>query len=211
VGRDVTSDERWPTLRDFWQGIDTRGLEPDLRRALHGRANETGDGTVFRVGPEETVVAVASRLLPGAVPARVLALFIDEAFDQQLGRGDEREGVMPRSELLPAGFSVLDAAAAAAHTDTADDADGAFARLDSAQQDELLRRAERGALGGPQGFDSRIWFGKVRELVLLAYGSDPRGMVEMGFGGPTYASGQAWLNSMEVQRRADRAPGYQRF
>jgi hypothetical protein len=204
-------DQRWPTLDEFWQGLDTRGLEPDLRRALHGRADDTGDGPVFRVGHEDTVVAVAARVLPGAVPARVLALFIDEAFDQQLGRGDEREGVMARSELIPTGFSALDAAAAASHADIAEDADGAFARLDATQQDELLRRAERGDLGGPHGFSSRIWFDKVRELMLLAYGSDPRGMVEMGFGGPTYASGQAWLNSMEVQRRAARAPGYQRF
>jgi hypothetical protein len=145
------------------------------------------------------------------VPARVLALFVDDAFDQQLGRGDERQAVMPRSELIPAGFDALDAAAASADAGDPAHARGAFARLAAAEQDELLRRAERGDLGGPDRFGSRVWFGKVRELVLLAYGSDPRGMVEMGYGGPTYASGQVWLNSMEVQRRADRAPGYTRF
>jgi hypothetical protein len=47
---------------------------------------------VERVGSEPTVVAVLERLLPGSVPARALAAFIDEAFDQQLGRGDERSG-----------------------------------------------------------------------------------------------------------------------
>jgi hypothetical protein len=164
-----------------------------------------------RAGDEATVIAVCARILPGAVPPRVLARFVDEAFDQQLGRGDEREGVMPRSELVPAGFAALDAAASADAATEPAEVLGAFAHLDPAQQDELLRRAERGDLGGPERFDSRIWFGKVRELLLLAYGSDPRGMVEMGYGGPTYASGQAWLNSMEVQRRADRAPGYARF
>jgi hypothetical protein len=204
------SSPRWPSTDEFWAGIERRGLESDLRATLRARADDAG-GVITRVGAEATVVAVAARMLPGAVPALVLAAFIDEAFDQQLGRGDERDGVMPRSLLVPAGFAALDAAAAASRGDPQGDAGGAFARLDGAQQDELLRRAERGELTGPDRFNSTRWFNHVRELVLLAYGSDPRGMVEMGFGGPTYASGQAWLNSMEVQRRADRAPGYLLF
>jgi hypothetical protein len=51
----------------------------------------------------------------------------------------------------------------------------------------------------------------VRDLLLLAYGSDPRGMVEMGFPGPSYETGHVWLGEAEVARRAARAPGHEKL
>jgi hypothetical protein len=45
-------------------------------------------------------------------------------------------------------------------------------------------------------------------VLFLAYGSDPRGMVEMGFPGPSYQSGHLWLDEGEVAARAARRRGY---
>ena len=73
----------------------------------------------------------------------------------------------------------------------------------------MLEEAEAGRLEGPPGFDAAEWFKRVRDLLLLGYRSDPRGMVEMGFPGPSYAKGHVWLGEAEVAKRAGRAPGYE--
>ncbi len=195
------SDERYPTLAEFWERLDAREVEADLRRALHERAATEG-GTVTRVGQEATVVAVAARVLPGAVPAATLAAFLDAHYDEQLGRGDERVGLLPRGELIPAGFAALEALASERHSLT-------FVELDSPRQDELLLAAEGGDMPGPDGFDSAEWFVRVRDTLLLAYGADPRGMVQMGYPGPSYRPGHIWLDLEEVRARANRKPGYQ--
>jgi hypothetical protein len=145
----------------------------------------------------ELVSAVAARLLPGAVPPLALAAFLDAHFDDQQGRGDDKAELMPRGELIPTGFLVLDAA----HS-------RGFARLEPDAQDELLSRAERGELAGPDGFDSATWFTRTRGYLFMAYGSDPRGMVEMGFPGPSYEPGHVWLDEGEVAARAHRRKGY---
>lgn len=189
------------SLEEFWDGLEARGVEPDLLETLHRRSSDP-TGPIERVGDAALVVAVVARLLPGAVPALELAAFLDARFDAQLGRGDERVGVMPREELIPVGFRVLD-------EESRRRRGAGFADLSEAEQDRALAEAEEGRLGGPERFDAAEWFQRVRDLVLLAYGSDPRGMVEMGFPGPSYAKGHVWLGEAEVARRAARAPGYQ--
>ena len=193
-------DARYPTLDEFWKRLDQRDVEQDLRDELRARARNEG-ASISRVGAEATVIAVAARLLPGTVPPRTLAVFLDQRFDSQLGRGDERSGLMPRGELIPAGFTALDLAAQGRYG-------GAFAELDAKQQDELLLEAERGEVSSVEGFDSAVWFSRVRDVLLLAFGSDPRGMVQMGFPGPSYQPGHTWLDVEEVRARAERKPGY---
>ena len=194
-------DQRYPTLDEFWERLDAREVEVDLLQALHERAATEG-GPITRVGREATVIAVAARMLPGAVPPATLAAFLDAHFDEQLGRGDERVGLMSRGDLIPAGFATLEGIADKRHG-------VAFAELDSAQQDELLLAAEHGDIHGPEGFSSTEWFVRVRDTLLLAYGADPRGMVQMGYPGPSYQPGHIWLDLEEVQARSQRKPGYQ--
>ena len=64
-------DQRYPTLDEFWEGLDAREVEADLRDALRERAATEG-GPITRVGCEATAVAVAARILPGAVPASAM-------------------------------------------------------------------------------------------------------------------------------------------
>jgi hypothetical protein len=191
---------RYPTQEEFWKRLDARGLEPDLKDTLRERASRS-QGSVLRVGSEQTVVSFVAALLPGsAVPAEVIAAFVDQNFDRQLGRGDERVGVMPRAQLIPAGFRALDEAAG-----------GEFGQLDEQQRSRLLERAEDGNLPGPSGFDSALWFKRARDLALLAYASDPRGMVQMGFPGPSYKPGYLWLDWGGPEARNARRPGHERY
>lgn len=194
------AEDRYPTLEEFFKRLDARDVEPDLREEFARRLTRE-EGSVTRVGAEATVVAVTQRLVPGAVPAKALAVFLDDAFDKQLGRADDKDGLMPRGELIPAGFEALDDEARKRHGK-------AFAELGGEEQDQLLGEAERGNLQGPAKFDSATWFMRMRGILLLGYGSDPRGMVEMGFPGPSYKPGHIWLDQQEVQARVDRKPGY---
>jgi hypothetical protein len=196
-------DKRYPTLEEFFERLGARDVEPDLRAELSRRL-EREQGSVARVGDEATVVAVARCLIPGAVPAKALAVVLDDFFDKQLGRADDKDGLMARAELIPEGFRVLDQEARKRH-------DKGFAELDHQEQGQLLGEAERGNLKGPEKFDSATWFKRTRGSLLLAYGSDPRGMVEMGFPGPSYKPGHVWLDQQEVKARVDRKPGYLRL
>jgi Gluconate 2-dehydrogenase subunit 3 len=192
-------EPRYPTLEEFRKRLELRGTEEDLRVELERRMQRDERGTP-KLGAARGAVAaaVAARLLPGsAVPPEALAAFLDESFDRQLGRGDERAGVMPTPELIPAGLDVLAAAG--------------FADRAPSEQDDLLARAERGELEGGEGFDSSVWFKRIRGKFLLGYGSDPRGMVQMGFPGPSYKPGHIWLDRGEVAARAKRKPGYLRL
>jgi hypothetical protein len=117
-----------------------------------------------------------------------------------MGRGDERTDVLPREQLMPLGFAILDR-----------EVGGSFAALAPDAQDDLLSRAERGELHGTEGFDSKVWFERLRDLVLLGFGADPRGMVQMGYPGPSYKPGHLWLEQSGIDARAARKPGYLEF
>jgi hypothetical protein len=192
------AEPRYPTEDEFWKRLEKREVEPDLQETLRSRAASV-TGTVQRLGNEATVIAFVERILPGAaVPAAVIAQFLDEHFDDPMGRADERVGIMPRDRLFPAGFAVLDSASAV----------GSFASLDATAQDDILRRAEKGELKGPEGFDASVWFKRLRDLVLLGFGADPRGMVQMGYPGPAYKPGHVWLSEGEIEARTKRRIGY---
>src|SRR5687768_4932784 len=103
----MSDESRYPTLEEFWRRLEIRDVEPDLRDALRARASPEA-GRVERVGVEATVVTVAALLLPGDVPAQALAVFLDHMFDRPFGRADDRAGLMPREDLIPAGFALLD-------------------------------------------------------------------------------------------------------
>ncbi len=195
-------DSRYPTLEEFWLRLEARETEPDLRDALRERMRREERGTP-RLGAERGIVAaaVAARLLPGAVPPEALAAFLDESFDRQLGRGDEQAGLMPTPELIPAGLDALEGEASARHGRP-------FVDLPPDEQDALLAEVERGELRGGERFDSSVWFKRIRGKLLLAFGSDPRGMVQMGFPGPSYKPGHIWLDQGEVLARAKRRRGY---
>jgi hypothetical protein len=195
-------DERYPTADEFWRRLDAREVEPDLREALRERTAREKQGTP-RLGADRgrVATAIADRLVPGAVPAESLAAFLDWSYDRQLGRGDEAHGQMPTPELIPTGLDLLEQEARNGYG-------RGFDALDHEEKDELLRRAEKGELDGPTRFDWTTWFKRVRGKLLLGLGTDPRGMVYMGYPGPSYKPGHIWLDRGEVKARAKRRWGY---
>src|SRR3954471_25044955 len=101
-------EPRFPTDEEFWRRLEKRHVEPDLYSTLKQRSQRIG-GAVSRLGRQTTVEAFVAQLLPGsAVPSATLAEFLDEHFEQPMGRADEKANVMPRAELAHEGFAQLD-------------------------------------------------------------------------------------------------------
>jgi hypothetical protein len=200
---DEVTGSRYPTYEEFWKRLELREVEADLRDELRSRTLRE-KRHISRAGAEATVIAVAERILPGDVPARALAVFLDESFDKQAGRADEKTGVMPRSELIPTGFRLID-------EESQKQFGAKFAEVSAARQDELLSAAEERKIKGPERFDSGVWFRKVRESIITAFGSDPRGMVQMGFPGPSFKPGHLWLDRPTTEARAARRSGYMKL
>lgn len=197
------TSSRYPTIEEFWKRLGEREVETDLVKKLRDRTLRE-QSPVLRVGSESLVLAVVERLLPADVPPRALAVFVDQNFDKQLGRADDPAGKMPRERMIPAGFQVIDEAAMKRHGK-------GFSEIPADEKDSLLEDAEKGNLEGPDDFDSQIWFKRIRDLLILGFGSDPRGMIQMGFPGPSYKPGHIWLDSREVKKRAHRKKGYREF
>ncbi len=196
----MAEKDRYPTLDEFWKRLDLREVEPDLIEELKKRTSRE-QGEIGRAGPEELIVAVAARIVPGDVPAKALAVELDKGFDKQAGRADDKAGLMPRGELVPTGFRVID-------EESHQRFGKKFAEASSEQQDQILTDMEKGNVKGPAKFDSATWFKRVRDSYMTAFGSDPRGMVQMGFPGPSYKPGHVWLGKGAVKARAKRKRGY---
>jgi hypothetical protein len=103
------AEERFPTLEEFWQRLEKRRVEPDLREQLRERIRREQRG-VQRL-PAATTIAFVARLLPGTIPPEALAAFVDEHFADRLGVANETVGVLPRDQLIPLGFATVDEAA----------------------------------------------------------------------------------------------------
>src|SRR3954466_14063381 len=128
-------EPRFPTQDEFWRRLDRRKAETDLRDGLKSRASQV-DGAVKQLGRASTVTAFVAQLLPGsAVPASVIAQFLDEHFTEAMGRADEKASLMPRAQRATTGFIQLDEAAG-----------GDFSSLPAQEQQDLMGRAERGEL-----------------------------------------------------------------
>lgn len=191
---------KYPTLDEFWARLLVRRVEPDLAEELRFRTH-LEEKPVARVGDQSTVESVMAVMIPGEVPARALAAFVDENFDKQLGRGDDKAGTLPRAELIPEGFRLLERWSQS-------QSGLSFHELGEEQQRAALSEATQRKLKGPLGFDSKEWFQRVLELALLGFGSDPRGMVQMGYPGPSYRPGHLWLDRGKVEQRVARRRGY---
>jgi hypothetical protein len=132
---------------------------------------------------------LVERLLPG-VPATIdLAAFVDSHAEHTLGRGDRRPGVPPVADLLEQGLRALAARG--------------FDRLEAAEQDALIGRLRRGEADDEFGFAAREFIDRLLVLACAGYLSHPDAWERIGFNGPAYPEGYAWISKAAASRRHD--------
>jgi hypothetical protein len=144
----------------------------------------------LRYGEFESVLrALIERLLPGVPEGIDLAAFVDSHADHSLGRGDRKAGVPAAPELLRAGLAALSAVG--------------FVGLDARAQDALIGRLRRGEADDELGFDAKEFIDRLLVLACVGYLAHPDTWERIGFNGPAYPEGYAWISRGATARRHD--------
>jgi hypothetical protein len=146
---------------------------------------------------EPTLRALLARLLPGIEVDIDLAAFVDTHAEHTLGRGDRPPGVPPAPQLLRQGLETL--------------TNRRFANAPESEQDALIRRMRRGEAETALGMPAKEFIDRLLLLVLAGYLSHPDAWEKIGFNGPAYPEGYAWISPWAVARRHEGFAGAERL
>jgi hypothetical protein len=149
-------------------------------------------------GPLEAELrALVERLLPGIPEAIDLAAFVDAHAEDPIGRGDRSPGLPPVGELFRLGLRAL--------------ADFGFARMRAEEQDRLIARMRRGQADEEFGLPAKEFIDRLLVKALAGYLAHPDTWERIGFNGPAYPNGYAWITPTAVARRHEGFPGASRL
>ena len=138
---------------------------------------------------EPTLRALLERLLPG-IPAGIdLAAFVDSHAEHSLGRGDRKPGLPSAPDLLREGLSALTTRE--------------FATLDVATQEALIARMRRGEADQELSLEAKEFVDRLLVLACAGYLAHPDAWQRIGFNGPAYPDGYAWISKGATARRHD--------
>jgi Gluconate 2-dehydrogenase subunit 3 len=137
--------------------------------------------------------ALLARLLPGVREDVDLAAFLDTHATHSLGRGDRAPGLPPAHELFAHGLEAL--------------ARRGFASADAQQQDALIGRMRNGEADEELGLPAREFIDRLLVHALAGYLAHPDTWEQIGFNGPAYPEGYAWLAPGATRRRHEGFPG----
>jgi hypothetical protein len=146
---------------------------------------------------EDELRALLGRLLPGVPDSIDLAAFVDAHAEDPIGRGDRSPGLPPIAELFRLGLQAL--------------AGFGFARLPAEEQDGLIARMRRGQADEEFGLPAKEFVDRLLVAALAGYLAHPDVWERIGFNGPAYPNGYAWINPTAVARRHEGFPGASRL
>jgi hypothetical protein len=141
--------------------------------------------------------AVVGRLLPGVDEQIDLVAFVDAHADHPIGRGDRAPHVPPVPELFRQGLEAL--------------ARRRFAELPEPEQDALIGRMRRGDADDELGLPARAFVDRLLVAALAGYLAHPATWERIGFNGPAYPVGYAWISRGAVSQRHQGFPGADRL
>jgi Gluconate 2-dehydrogenase subunit 3 len=136
---------------------------------------------------EPTLRALIARLLPGTPETIDLAAFVDSHAAHSLGRGDRKPGLPPAPDLLREGLSAL--------------AKLGFATLEVTAQDALIGQMRRGEADEQLALDAKEFIDRLLVLTCAGYLAHPDAWERIGFNGPSYPEGYAWISKGATARR----------
>jgi hypothetical protein len=177
------------------------------REVVARRLSITPEPRFFTAEEFAAVSAIASRIVPqtGPGPKIPVAALLDRKLQHGASDGYRLAGMPRDGDAWRQGLKAFEVEARAAYGRQ-------FVDLTDAQQDELLRRAEAGALrAGPWGSMRSKDFFKRRLLrdIVLAYYAHPTAWNEIGWGGPASPRGYVRLdfNERDPWEAAEAKPG----
>jgi hypothetical protein len=146
---------------------------------------------------EAELRALVARLLPGVPESIDLAAFVDAHAEDPIGRGDRSPGVPLIPELFRLGLKAL--------------ADSGFARMPADEQDRLIGRMRRGQADDEFGLPAKEFVDRLLVKALAGYLAHPDTWERIGFNGPAYPNGYAWITPTAAARRHEGFPGAARL
>ncbi len=146
---------------------------------------------------ESELRTLIARLVPGVPDAIDLAGFVDAHADDPIGRGDRSPGLPPVPDLFRRGLGAL--------------RDSGFARLPTEEQDRLIARMRRGEADGELGLPAKEFVDRLLVTALAGYLAHPDTWERIGFNGPAYPNGYAWITPTAAARRHEGFPGAARL
>jgi hypothetical protein len=146
---------------------------------------------------ESELRALIASLLPGVPEAIDLAGFVDAHADDPIGRGDRAPGLPPIPDLFRMGLTAL--------------RDFGFAQVPAEEQDRLIGRMRRGQADEELGLPAKEFVDRLLVKALAGYLAHPDTWERIGFNGPAYPNGYAWINPTAVARRHQGFPGAARL
>ena len=146
---------------------------------------------------EPALRALVERLLPGVGNEIDLAAFVDAHADDPLGRGDRAPGMPPVPVLLERGLEAL--------------ARRGFAGLSSEDQEALAARMRRGEADDELGLPAKEFVDRLLTKAVAGYLAHPSTWERIGFNGPAYPEGYAWISRGAVARRHEGFVGADRL
>jgi hypothetical protein len=146
---------------------------------------------------ESELRALVARLLPGVPDSIDLAAFVDAHADDPIGRGDRAPGLPPIPDLFRQGLQALN--------------DNGFARSPTDDQDRLINRMRRGQADEQLGFPAKEFVDRLLVKAVAGYLAHPDTWERIGFNGPAYPLGYAWITPTAVARRHEGFPGASRL
>jgi Gluconate 2-dehydrogenase subunit 3 len=136
---------------------------------------------------EPTLRVLLARLLPGGPETIDLAAFVDSHAEHSLGRGDLKPGLPPVADLLRVGLNAL--------------ASRGFATLDATAQEALIGRMRRGEADEELSLEAKEFIDRLLVLACAGYLAHPDAWQRIGFNGPAYPEGYAWISKGATARR----------
>ena len=143
---------------------------------------------------EEVLRVLLDKLLPGVPPAIDLAVFVDLYTGRPLGRGDRPDGTPAEPELFRAGLNALAAAG--------------FTEMSDGDQGALIGRMRNDEADDELAVPAKLFIDRLLDKALTGYLAHPDTWERIGFQGPAYPDGYAWIGRSEVVARHDRRPGW---
>ena len=136
---------------------------------------------------EPPLRALVARLVPGVADSIDLAAFVDTHADDPLGRGDRERAAPPTVELFRLGLEALAARG--------------FAAMNETEQKELIRALRHGELHQELGLPAKEFVDRLLWKTLAGYLAHPDTWERIGFNGPAYPEGYAWIGTKAVVAR----------
>jgi Gluconate 2-dehydrogenase subunit 3 len=195
------SDEfpsRYPEF-DVLAGWDSVSWDDQTRETVRRRIEEVPPRRFFTESEWKTLEAAAERILPQpdrAATDRVpIVSWIDAKLSADQRDGFRYEGLPPQRELWRAALAGVDETAQALYG-------LAFSTLHGEQQDEVLRRLERGEAPGATWTtlpSSRFFADTLCAAVVRTYYGHPLAWNETGYNGPASPRGHVrkWIGGVD--------------